>query len=63
MKLNKDERIFFKNMVTQFQDIIKLFPVLYSLQTHIMLMKLAEEKDKKRARRSNLVQSVASPQE
>ena len=31
--MNKDERIFFKTMVNQNQDIIRLFPALYQLNS------------------------------
>ena len=43
--MNKDERVFFKQMVTKYKDIIRIFPVLYNLQTHMVLIQIQEQQE------------------
>lgn len=43
--MNKDERVFFKTMVSQNQDIVRLFPALYPLNSQFLILHLIDEQD------------------
>jgi hypothetical protein len=38
LTMNSDEKRFFKAMMNNYKDIIKLFPALYKLQSQMMVL-------------------------
>ena len=53
--MNKDELVFFKTMVSQNQDILRLFPALYPLNSQFLILHLIDEQDKAQQRRQALI--------